>query len=86
MNKHEYAKAAIKETAAYDGYTDHIEPVDVKLPGTKLGAEARAKAILEDRVMTNKQARLAGKIPLMHGEQKSKDHLEKMLARFSTKK
>lgn len=83
MNRKEYAAASAEEKARYEGYKDeHIESVDVKLPSTELGAEARTKAIQEGRVMTNKQARLAGKAPLMHGEEKSKAHLEKALARF----
>ena len=71
MNKHEYAAAAVEETSRYDGYTSEIEPVDVKLPSTKLGAAARAKALAEGRVFTNKTARIGGEAPLLRGERKA---------------
>ena len=63
MNKktNEYAELSAAEKARYDGCKDQIEPVGVQLPSTKLGFEARQKALEEGRVMTNKQARLAGK-------------------------
>lgn len=84
MNKktNEYAELSAAEKATYDGYKDHIEPVDVQLPSTKLGSEARVKALKESRVMTNKQARYAGKADLLPGEAKSKAHLTAELAKL----
>ena len=82
-NKERYAARSADEKAQYDGYTDHIEPIGVKLPRTKLGNLARAKALKDGRVVTNKTARIGGKAPLTPGEQKTKDHLDKQLANRS---
>ncbi len=60
MNKrtNQYAELSAKEKARYDSYKDYVEPAGEQLPGTKLGAEARSKALKEGRVKTCKQARL----------------------------
>ncbi len=78
MDRTEYALTSSKEQELYNGYKDHTEPLGVKLPGTKMGFEARQKAIQEGRVTTNKAARLVGKAPPTPGEQKTKDHLAKL--------
>lgn len=86
MNKNEYAAAAAEEKSRYDGNKDHVEAVGEQLPSTKLGSEARAKALTEGRLKTNKQARLAGAAPDMPSEKKRREHIEAMYARYHPKK